>query len=47
MGRNAMVTMFTSFAAGQSAFSGIVIPYQSGGCGRCRGRKIIGTLRNW
>ena len=42
-----MVTMFTSFAAGQSAFSGIVVPYHSGGCGRCTGRRIIGTLRNW
>ena len=47
VGRNAMVTMFTTFAAGQSAFSGIVVLYHSGGCGRCTGRRIIGTLRNW
>src|SRR5262249_50343584 len=31
VGRSAMLTTFTSFAAGQSAFSGIVIPYHSGG----------------
>jgi len=37
-------TMLTSFCAGQSALSGMLTPYHSGGCGRCTGLSTIGTL---
>jgi hypothetical protein len=36
-------TMLTSLAAAQTVDSGFAMPYQSGGCGFCKGRTAIGT----